>query len=282
MALTQIANPDKSRSLPSIDASWQEWIDTNIKRGCEVEGMVRAMVERGFHHEQARQAILRKKTYTCKDQDFAWMDLPKIKTTDREILIHATIDKPKIAILDNVLSLEECQGVIERAKSKLQVATTVDINTGQSTVHAARTGRAAYFGAIDPMMAAITRRVSEIMRMPEKHGEEFQVAHYDPGQRYKPHFDYFPPADKGSHVHLKNGGQRCATLLIYLNEVEQGGTTSFPRLNLKVHPQVGRAVFFHYSTPEGQVDPLSEHGGDPVIKGEKWIMTKWMRLSPRN
>lgn len=280
MSITQLASPDKSRSLPAIDASWQEWIDINLRRQCDVEGMVKAMAEKGFQPEQARQAILRKKNYTY--QDFDWMNGSKIKTFDRDIIIHATIDKPKIAVLDNVLSPEECLSVIELAKTRFKVATTVDVNTGQAVTHEARTGEAAYFGSINPLMAAITRRCSEIMRIPEKHGEEFQVAHYSPGQRYKPHFDYFPPSDKGSHPHLKNGGQRCATLLIYLNEVEEGGTTSFPRINFKVHPHVGRAVYFHYSTPEGQVDPLSEHGGDPVIQGEKFIMTKWMRLGPRN
>lgn len=42
-------------------------------------------------------------------------------------------------------------------------------------------------------------------------------------------------------------------------------------------PHKGGAVYFRYGNGQGQVDPLSLHAGAPILAGEKWIMTKWMR-----
>jgi prolyl 4-hydroxylase len=64
---------------------------------------------------------------------------------------------------------------------------------------------------------------------------------------------------------------------VYLSDVEVGGETIFPTIGLSVKPKVGSAVYFEYCNSLGQVDPLSLHGGSPVLKGEKWIVTKWMR-----
>jgi prolyl 4-hydroxylase len=68
-----------------------------------------------------------------------------------------------------------------------------------------------------------------------------------------------------------------STLIAYLNDVEQGGETVFPKLGLAVIPQRGNAVYFEYCNSRGQVDHATLHGGNPVISGEKWLATKWMR-----
>jgi prolyl 4-hydroxylase len=81
----------------------------------------------------------------------------------------------------------------------------------------------------------------------------------------------------GSAPHIARGGQRVATLIMYLNEVEEGGETIFPNIDLKVIPVQGSAIYFAYTNTNSQVDPLTYHGGNPVTKGEKWIATKWMR-----
>ena len=82
-----------------------------------------------------------------------------------------------------------------------------------------------------------------------------------------------------SQTHIGNWGQRVATLILYLNEPEEGGETIFPELNLKIRPVKGHAVYFSYFH-RGQVDPKTLHGGAPVIKGEKWIATRWVREKP--
>jgi prolyl 4-hydroxylase len=108
-------------------------------------------------------------------------------------------------------------------------------------------------------------------------GEDLQVMRYGVGAEYTPHFDYFDLDRPGQAAHLANGGQRIASLVIYLNDVEAGGETVFPEVGLSVAPAKGSAVYFAYTDARSRCDPLSFHAGAPVQRGEKWIATRWMR-----
>ena len=109
------------------------------------------------------------------------------------------------------------------------------------------------------------------------HGEGIQVLHYNPGGYYKPHYDYFDPQFDGNKAVLGRGGQRKATFMVYLNDVEEGGGTSFPQQNFLAVPKTGRALFWKNVKEDGSLDPDTLHAAEPVIKGEKWIFTKWLR-----
>ena len=99
---------------------------------------------------------------------------------------------------------------------------------------------------------------------------------YRPGTEYKPHYDYFDPGEPGTPAILKRGGQRVASLVCYLNTPEKGGATIFPDIGLEVAPvKRQRACFFSYDRPHPSTRTL--HGGAPVIAGEKWVATKWLR-----
>jgi len=126
-------------------------------------------------------------------------------------------------------------------------------------------------------IARIDRRIAQVMHWPLENGEGIQILNYKIGGEYQTHFDYFPPGDPGSQRHLGHGGQRVSTLIVYLNDVEAGGETVFPSIHLSVVPRKGAAVYFEYCNSKGQIDPLTLHGGLPVVLGEKWIATKWMR-----
>ncbi|MDQ3271200.1 MAG: 2OG-Fe(II) oxygenase, partial [Pseudomonadota bacterium] len=125
------------------------------------------------------------------------------------------------------------------------------------------------------LVATIEARIAKLLDWPVENGEGLQVLRYGPGAEYKPHYDYFDPAEAGSATILARGGQRVATLIMYLQEPVEGGATVFPDLRLQVVPRRGSAVFFSYS----QAHPSSQslHGGMPVLAGEKWIATKWLR-----
>ena len=109
----------------------------------------------------------------------------------------------------------------------------------------------------------------------EENGEGLQILHYRPGTEYKPHYDYFDPAQPGTPTILQRGGQRVGTLVMYLGEPEKGGGTVFPDVHLEIAPKRGNAVFFTYERPHPSTRTL--HGGSPVLAGEKWIATKWLR-----
>lgn len=202
----------------------------------------------------------------------------RIQTPDREVLVSLRIEQPEVAVLDNVLSHEECDQLIELSKSKLRRSTIVDPVTGKYEPIADRSSEGTFFNLNEtPFIAKLDARIAAVMHWPIENGEGLQILNYKVGGEYKPHFDYFPPENPGSAAHLKNGGQRVSTLIIYLNDVEAGGDTIFPPLGLSVVPKKGSAVYFEYLDDKGAVNPHTLHGGAPVTAGEKWIATKWMR-----
>jgi len=127
----------------------------------------------------------------------------------------------------------------------------------------------------NPVVQRIEERIARLLDWPIENGEGLQVLHYRPGAEYKPHYDYFDPGEPGTPTILKRGGQRVGTLVMYLNTPEKGGGTTFPDVHVEVGPQRGNAVFFSYERAHPSTRTL--HGGAPVIAGEKWIATKWLR-----
>jgi len=85
------------------------------------------------------------------------------------------------------------------------------------------------------------------------------------------------PAAAGSAVHTARGGNGVATLVLYLNDGPNGGETYFPNAGISVAAKQGNAAYFRYMHGQRQLDPLTLHGGAPVLEGEKWITTKWAR-----
>jgi prolyl 4-hydroxylase len=126
-----------------------------------------------------------------------------------------------------------------------------------------------------PLCERIERRLAELVNWPYENGEGLQVLRYKNGAQYVPHYDYFDPAQPGTPRILERGGQRVATIVMYLRTPERGGGTVFPDIGLEVAPIKGSAVFFSYDRPYPDTKTL--HGGTPVTLGEKYVATKWMR-----
>ncbi len=185
---------------------------------------------------------------------------------------------PRIYSIEHFLTADECDHIANVAKEQLARSTVVDEKTGGNSLHPARTSQGMFFPqeTTDPILKNIENRIATYTQIPVENGEAIQVLRYGVGGEYKPHYDYFDPAIPGSAPHLSRGGQRVATLIMYLKTTEEGGETIFPRAKIKVTPIKGDAVLFYNCTPNGKEDDLSLHGGVPVISGEKWIATKWL------
>ncbi|WP_239672796.1 2OG-Fe(II) oxygenase [Mangrovibacillus cuniculi] len=192
----------------------------------------------------------------------------KIITEDREINIIAKMEEPLIVVLGNVLSHEECDGLIQLSKERLERS---KIGSGRA-IDEIRTSSSMFFQeGENEFIERIERRLSQIMNIPTSHGEGLQILNYQVGQEYKAHFDFFS-STKGP---VKN--PRISTLVMYLNDVEEGGETYFPELGFYVSPQKGMAVYFEYFYDNQDLNNLTLHGGSPVRVGDKWAATQWMR-----
>ncbi|MFE7063908.1 2OG-Fe(II) oxygenase [Sutcliffiella sp. NPDC057660] len=205
---------------------------------------------------------------TIKEQTIFHHTGNKIITEDREINIIARYEEPLIVVLGNVLSDDECDELIKQSRDRMQRS---KIGNARE-VDELRTSSSMFFqeGEND-IIARIEKRTSQIMNIPVEHGEGLQVLNYKKGQEYKAHFDFFSSASRPVN------NPRVSTLVMYLNDVEEGGETYFPKLNFSVAPKKGMAVYFEYFYDNHDLNELTLHGGSPIIKGEKWAATQWMR-----
>ena len=207
-----------------------------------------------------------------------WDGHHQVVLDGHRIDIVARMKRPSVVVLGHVLAPEECAGLIEFAQDRLEAAQVVDPRTGRDYHDPDRTSELLMCRLGEtPLIERIEARLTELCGIPLVNGEGLQIMRYKPGAQYRPHFDFFRNTSGGESVHLKRGGQRIATMVMYLNDGAEGGATIFPEIGLDVAPVQGNAVYFAYTDAQSCCDDLSLHGGAPVTAGEKWIATKWFR-----
>lgn len=280
-----------------LDTSWQSWIKDNYTRGCTKPDMIKVMTEAGINIETAQfnltlyEATTNPKSNvnnvlnalsagaeTTADSGYLFQHENTLNTSDgQSINISMRCNKPDIVLLDNFMSADECDALCELSKGSLTKSEVVDDATGEGIEHQDRTSQGTYFTlGQNALVEKIEARISEITGIPNANGEGIQILNYINGGEYKPHYDYFPD-NEGGRANMTQGGQRIISIIMYLNDVSAGGATIFPEVNLNIYPKKGSALYFSYFNTTGQTDPLTLHGGAPVIEGEKWIATKWLR-----
>ena len=132
------------------------------------------------------------------------------------------------------------------------------------------------------IVARMCEKISYITCSPLENAEKLQVIHYPEGGLYNLHCDSW--VHDNSEIQksiMKYGGQRLLTAIVYLNDVERGGETTFPNKNIVVKPKIGTLLVFNNCIGNtNKMDVNSIHGGMPVIKGEKWTFNLWFREAP--
>jgi prolyl 4-hydroxylase len=289
----------------SLTPELRQWLVDQTALGQQPEALLRAMVRAGWTQDLAVLALdehlpggLASQTLTAglptallpaQTQTRAELGLGspvpdlglsagsrEIDAGDRRVQVLASLQSPRVVVLGGFLSEAECDALVDAARPRLVRSRTVQTQTGGEELNADRTSSGMFFNRGEgALIQRIEARIARLLRWPVENGEGLQVLHYLPGAEYKPHYDYFDPAEPGTPSLLQRGGQRVATLLLYLNEPERGGGTTFPDAGLEVAPHRGHAVFFSYDRPTPATRTL--HGGAPVIAGEKWVATKWLR-----
>lgn len=278
----------------AVTPELRQWIIEQAQAGCQPDAVLAAMRSSGWDEEVALDAL----NHTLQDflggqagSQAVAQALPQpvpvpepelddspstLWAHDRAVSVLLTMRHPRVVVFGGLLSDAECDELVAAAAPRMARSETVVNETGGNEVNAARTSDGMFFGRGElPICHRIEQRIAALVRWPVVNGEGLQVLHYRPGAEYKPHHDYFDPAQPGMAAVLRRGGQRVGTLVMYLNTPERGGATVFPDVQLDVAPVKGNAVFFSYDRPHAVTRTL--HGGAPVLAGEKWVATKWLR-----
>lgn len=265
-------------AIKNLQPTWKNWISECLIKGVKVDQVAITLFEKGWIDAAYELMESHKSAVT---RPFIDLSQNHIDLTDRHVPIVSVCYKPLIVVFDNFLSEDECQQLIDISTPKMGQAKVVSSKDGAQVVNAARSSLSAGFLCGEkPINEIIERRIAELINWPIAHGEGLNVLRYEDGGEYRPHHDYFDPALKGSEAILARGGQRVGTFLMYLSEVEAGGSTQFPSISFEVRPKLGRAVYFANTKLNGELDATSLHAGMPVTKGVKFLATKWLRERP--
>lgn len=205
--------------------------------------------------------------------------------------------RPRVYEIDDFLSEVEVDHIVHYARNanlkestvgqggdsaKVKVRTSLNTWVGRETNQIFDTvyRRAADLLKIDEALFRV-RDGTEFPDWPNKEsiGEQLQLVHYNKHQEYTAHHDF-----GYSNVDDKLQPARFATLLLYLNDPDEGGETEFPRWQngftgetLLVKPKKGKAALFYSFLPDGNLDDFSQHAAKPVLKGEKYLINLWVR-----
>lgn len=293
------------KSHAKVTPELRHWIVSQIELGRSPVDLIKTMTDKGWPEGAALDIVertLRTRVAQLKARQQSDKDAPTpvadnngpqsievpqplrdrtdttLRVLDRDVSVLARANRPPAILFGGLLSDEECDELVALAAGRMTPSQVVDMQTGGTRDHSGRTSSGMYFQRGEhSLVERIERRIEVLTGWPYDRGEGLQILHYAAGQEYQPHFDYVDPAKPGAAPFLARGGQRVATVIIYLNSPSAGGATAFPDVGLEFSAIKGSALFFSYDRPHPSTG--SRHGGMPVVAGEKWIATKWLRES---
>lgn len=283
-------------------SDWKDWITTNVEAGRDLDGIFKILLDEGYSPDAisrqmnytptralselknpfdvaaAERALVAKQKSEAKQaraqRPFTGNTGMAIETWDIHIPNAVSFDSRKIDLrtLDNFLTAEECNKVITRIKPKLRPSEVSDFEVNSDV----RTSKTCDLGRLDdPFIEDIDNRICKLLGINSAYSEPIQGQYYEVGQEFKAHTDFFDPHEYDTHC--LTSGQRTYTVMVYLNDVEQGGETCFKRVGAAFKAEVGKVVIWNNLNPDGTPNMNSLHQANPVEKGYKAVITKWFR-----
>jgi prolyl 4-hydroxylase len=201
----------------------------------------------------------------------AWLRLP-----DGAVFSSA----PRIAVAPGFLSPGICDWLIRLGRPLLKAGQTFDRQSGAITEETGRTNSAAQLDPehTDAVVAFVRARIARLADLPVTALELTQILHYEVGQQFQAHHDFFDVSFPGYAREVAERGQRALTVLVYLNEGYGGGDTAFPAIGRSFKGRKGDALIFWNVADDGTPDPSTLHIGTAPTRGEKWLLSQWIRI----
>jgi len=200
----------------------------------------------------------------------AWLSTPQPRIASAS---------PRVATAEGFASPEICDWLIRRARPRLSLAKVYDHDTGDARHEAIRTNSECHFPLNDSdlVLLFLRARMAKVTELPVDAMEAAVILHYLPGQEFLPHFDFLDTSLPGYAKDVAKRGQRVLTFLLCLNEDYEGGETEFPVLGKRWKGHRGSGLFFWNVEPDGRPDRRTAHAGLPPTRGEKWLLSQWIR-----
>ena len=204
------------------------------------------------------------------------IDLPALITPPPK---RSLCDAPRIRAIDGFATPAECDWLMNRARGDLGPAMVLDIRSGRATTHPDRTNKSFefYLAEMDVVVQILRARIAAATNLPVPVFESAQVMQYSVGEEFRPHYDFLTGEGPGWAAEMQRLGQRIATFLLFLNDDFEGGETEFPKIGISHRGRRGDALFWANVDPAGEADPQTMHAGLPPTRGEKWILSQWIR-----
>ncbi|HWE47312.1 MAG TPA: 2OG-Fe(II) oxygenase [Caulobacteraceae bacterium] len=250
-------------ALPQDWNAALDWLATGAGRGNEAcRAQLRLLAPEAVSDDwpKARASI---------DLD-AWLATPAAKILSQS---------PRVVTVEAFLAPQICAWMIESARDKLTVAPIYDDQTGGALKSERRSNTNAVFHPIegDVIHALVRARMGRVADVSPLVMEPLAVLHYDVGQEFRRHVDFINPGVPSFALEIAEKGQRIATFLTYLNEDFEGAETEFPVLALRWRGKTGDAILFRNVDPSGAPDRRTLHAGRTPTRGEKWLLSQFIR-----
>jgi len=192
-------------------------------------------------------------------------------------------DNPRVSTFPGFATPAACAVLISLAQGRLEPARVYDPVAQQDIVYAHRNNTVATFGvdSVEVIHALVQERMAVACGLPLRHFEPPTELHYFPGEQITNHYDFVDPKSTPDYAaEIARNGQRLITFILYLNEDYEGGETAFPTLKFSHKGRVGEGIYFVNALPDMQPDLRMLHAGCPTTRGEKWIVTQFIRNRP--
>jgi prolyl 4-hydroxylase len=267
----------------NVPQKWQNWISDNVEKGVSKKELYQILLSKGFLPDDIKNyldynpiPLQTNELALILDKDSSFLSSYKALS---EIKLANSYRHPNsnvlLYIIDDFLEADLCQELCRRIKKRNRQSTVTNDNEPDKEY---RTSKTCDFELSDPFIKKIDKQICDYISIPTERSETIQGQYYQVGNQFKSHTDWFDPNNNNEWSRFgEDMGQRTWTFMIYLNNVDEGGETYFPKLDLRVEPKQGRAVVWYNLHPDGKGNQDTLHWGTPVKQGEKYIITKWFR-----
>lgn len=256
---------------------WKQWVVKCLLSGTAVPTIVTTLVENGFSPATIKKVLGANlpADYLFSPSSSFYEKLAKSAITRLEKAKPvADANNIQLYAYDNFLSSQECDELVTLTKDKLAPSKLAGAPSADD-IRTSTTCELAFLN--NGLVKAVDSRIVSTLGLGVGEGEVIQAQHYNVGEYYKPHYDFFPPGSPQYKAHCQSRGQRTWTCMIYLNDECEGGHTRFTKLNIAISPKKGKALFWNNLLPSGDPNLNSIHFAEPVTRGHKTVITKWFR-----